>query len=135
MGKNKLGARTYQTMQRLYGKGTRVEAISVYGVPNGEKGNVLSVQETGDIKVLFDITGETTVHYPTDVVRLVHFGNECYLKMKRDGKDAECRADCAKCGWNPKVDKQRRAQIENGGLTMVKRGIRGLALRVDADLS
>ena len=135
MGKNKLGVRAYRTMQRLYDKGTRVEAVSVYGVPTGEKGNVICVQETGDIKVLFDKAGEVTVHYPTDVVRFVHYGSECYLRMKRDGEDAECKADCSKCGWNPAVDERRKEKIAVGGLSPIKKGIRGLKLRSEDNLS
>lgn len=135
MGKNKLGVRAYRTMLRLYDKGTRVEAVSVYGVNTGEKGNVISVQETGDIKVNFDKAGEVTVHYPTDVVRFVHYGSECYLRMKRDGEDAECKADCTKCGWNPRVDDARKKKIATVGLVRVKRGIRGLVLHSKDNLA
>lgn len=129
MGQNKLGARALGTMQRLYDKGTRVEAVSVYGVNTGEKGNVKKVRDTGDIEVHFDKAGDVICRYPTDVLRVVHFGDGCYLKMTREGKDAECRADCEKCGWNPKIDRARKEKIETDGLVKIKRGIRGLLLQ------
>ena len=127
MGKNDICKKTYETLCALYDKGTRVEAISVAGVNDGSKGTVLRVRRNGDMEVEFDRYGTVLINYPDEVVRVVHMGSGCILKMKHDGVKAECRDDCKKCGWNPKVDKKRKEAIANG--EMVKRhGVRHLVL-------
>lgn len=118
MRKAELDERIYDTLCALYEKGALVEAVSVAGIDDGTRGIVQSVRRTGDVQVDFDKYGEIIVQYPKEIIRVVHTGPGCILKMKR-GSDG-CRDDCNRCAWNPLVDKKRRAAIHAG--EMVRQG-------------
>lgn len=127
MGKE-LGKRALEKMNRVYAAGTRVEAVWVRGVDVGAKGTVKSVRKTGDIDVDFDRFGVMTVNHLSEIIRPTDKTPRCMLMMKREGEGAECKDDCSMCGWNPRVDSDRKAEIYHGG--MAKRdGLMRLVLK------
>lgn len=122
-----LSRKVLDELSAIYEKGSRVSAVLVGGIPEGARGNVLTVMKNGDVKVEFDNIGEITVKYPDEIIRVIH--NGCILGAKRGTKRfVECNDDCSVCGWNPSVEKKRKKAIENGELVRGSGGIKRLVL-------
>ncbi len=58
---------------------------------------------------------------------MAEMNDRCLLG--KEGTSNHCKGACGTCGWNPKVEKARSAQIEANGLTLCSDGLQRLIIR------
>lgn len=120
---------TLDTMRKVYAPGTKVEAVYVAGLDKGSKGTVKEVWSNGNITVIWGNGAELVVQYPKEKIKVVYENVGCILKKAKGSKEGECSDDCKRCGWNPKVEKQRRKAIERGEMVRGADGLKRLIIR------